>query len=550
MLFFGSLVLNAQWNPSPTINNPVCMQTNDQKDLRMISDFRGGAIITWIDFRNDQNSPGVSADIFVQRMNSNGTAQWTANGTAVCIDGANQTFPVLATDGKKGAIITWQDWRSGDRDIYAQRIDSSGNILWTLNGVGVAVKNAHQKSPRIAPDGMNGAFIVWEDSINGSWDIYEQHIDANGFAQWAAGGVAVCTSADEQINPKMVVDAAGNSYITWQDKRNSVDYDVYCQKMNSSGVAQWTANGIPVAVTTNTQSNPKIVLDYTGMVIIGWQDKRNNIDYNIYAQRISSLGVVQWASNGVAVCNAVGNQSAIDMTTENITDGAIISWKDGRNANVNIYSQKIDLYGNFPWSIPANGVLISAASRGQINPNSVGDGYGGAIVVWQDSLAGVWNVYSQRISTYGGLLWTAGGVAIGTAVDNQTSPKNIADGNGGCIFAFQDKRNGDFDVYAYKLDYAGVVSSTNEITAENNTSINVYPNPSSGEINFVLQNPDPTNTTWELKIFDMTGSLVFSKEISGTDHYLMNENLDAGSYYFQTINSKGVNRIGRFEIIH
>lgn len=440
-----------QWNSNPNINNQVCSQPYDQQDIRIVSDERSGAIITWADFRNDPTQ--IKSDIFVQRIDSTGNNRWMNNGVALCTDIFDQSAPIMTTDGNGGAIIAWQDFRNGDQDIFVQRVDSSGNIMWAANGVGIIVKSFRQSSPKIISDGANGAVLVWEDSINGNFDIYAQRINSNGIAQWANGGIVVCNSPDKQINPKIAMNTSGEIFITWQDKRNGTDYDVYCQKLNPSGIPQWTANGVPVAVAANSQLSPKITIDNGGNPIIAWQDKRNGTDYDVYAQKINGVGVIQWANNGVVVCNAIANQSAIDMTTENISDGIIISWKDARGNNVNIYSQKVDLSGNNVWA--NNGILISKQNRTQINPNIIGDNAGGAIVVWQDSLAGVWDVFSQHISSSGASLWTSGGVAIATATDNQTGPKNINDGNGNAIYAFQDKRSGDFDVYAYKFAITG-----------------------------------------------------------------------------------------------
>lgn len=447
-----------QWNPNPTINNQVCSQPYDQQDIRIVTDKRSGAIITWADFRNDATQ--VKSDIFVQRVDANGNNSWINNGVAICTNAFDQSAPIMTTDGNGGAIIAWQDLRNGNQDIFVQRIDSSGNVMWTPNGLGIVVKNLRQSSPKIISDGSNGAILVWEDSINGNFDIYAQRINANGVAQWTNGGVVVCNSPNNQINPKIAINSNAEIFITWQDKRNGTDYDIYCQKLNISGLPMWAANGLSVITTTNSQLSPKISIDSAGYPIIAWQDKRNGQDYDIYAQRINTSGTIQWGSSGVIVCNATGNQSAIDMTTENISDGVIISWKDARGSNVNIYCQKIDLSGNLNWT--NNGILISKQNRTQINPNIVGDNTGGAIVVWQDSLAGVWDIYSQHISSTGSPLWTVGGVAVGTATDNQTGPKNINDGNGNAIYAFQDKRSGDFDVYAYKFAITGGTISSSQ----------------------------------------------------------------------------------------
>jgi len=509
----------AQWVTDPAINNLICSQPQDQQDARLVSDTKHGAIITWVDFRNDQNE--LVADIYAQRINASGVTMWGTNGMAVCTNAADQTAPVLIEDGAGGTIIAWQDWRSGNRDIYAQRIDSLGNVLWTANGLGVVVKNTNQSSPKIVSDGADGAVIVWEDSINGNLDIFAQHIAGNGTSSWTAGGVAVCTATDKQTNPRVVVDATGAAYFTWQDRRNGNDYDIYCQKLNAAGAPQWTANGVAINTATNSQINPKLELDASGAVIIAWQNYITGAGYDVYAQRVDAAGNAQWTAGGIPICALNGNQSAIDVTTENITDGAIIAWKDGRNTNVNIYCQKVDLNGNRLWT--SNGVLISEASRNQINPNIVGDGIGGGIIAWQDSVAGIWDVFAQRISGTGESLWTAGGTAIGIATDNQTSPKNISDGIGGSIFSFQDKRSGDFDIYAYKI--AGD-TTTGIAQADASLSVTVFPNPFSSATTIRL--PEGVK---QVRVFDTVGRQVHqASNISGTSYVLNRANLASGTY--------------------
>lgn len=524
--FYTTLVLitsvlssQAQWVTDPAINNLICSQPQDQQDARLVSDTKHGAIITWVDFRNDQNE--LVADIYAQRINASGVTMWGTNGMAVCTNAADQTAPVLIEDGAGGTIIAWQDWRSGNRDIYAQRIDSLGNVLWTANGLGVVVKNTNQSSPKIVSDGADGAVIVWEDSINGNLDIFAQHISGNGTSTWTAGGVVVCTATDKQTNPRVVVDATGAAYFTWQDRRNGNDYDIYCQKLNAAGAPQWTANGVAINTATNSQVNPKMELDASGAIIIAWQNYITGAGYDVYAQRIDAAGAAQWTAGGIPICALNGNQSAIDVTTENITDGSIITWKDGRNTNVNIYCQKVDFNGNRLWT--SNGVLISEASRNQINPNIVGDGIGGAIVTWQDSVAGIWDVFAQRITSNGAALWTAGGTPIGIATENQTSPKNISDGIGGSIFSFQDKRSGDFDIYAYKI--AGD-TTTGIAQADASLSVTVFPNPFSSATTIRL--PEGVK---QVRVFDTVGRQVHqASNISGSSYTLNRANLASGTY--------------------
>ena len=131
----------------------------------MVSDSNGGAIITWDDTRDGTN------DIYAQRINATGDIQWNVNGTAVCAIGGTQASPEITDDGVGGAIITWYG-----NDIYASRINSTGDIMWSANGVELCNIAGSQTHPQIVGDGMGGAIVTWQDQRAGNWDIYSQKI--------------------------------------------------------------------------------------------------------------------------------------------------------------------------------------------------------------------------------------------------------------------------------------------------------------------------------------------------------------------------------------
>lgn len=542
VLFFATLVncnCFSQWNTNPSINTATCTALNDQQDLRIVTDTKSGAIISWVDFRNT-----ISAgDIYVQRMNAAGYPVWTANGVAACTNTADQSAVALVDAGNGSAIMAWQDWRNGNKDIYAQKVDSSGTMQWTSNGVAVSVKAYHQGNPKMINDGAGGAILVWEDSINGSWDIYVQRISNTGAAMWTSGGVAICNAIDSQVNPKLRTDGAGGAIITWQDKRSGNDYDIYAQRINASGMVQWAANGVTVCTVTGTQSNPKLESDGQNGVIIAWQDKRNGIDYDIYAQRLNSSGLAQWTMNGVVICNAFGSQSAIDMTTD-MVNGAIISWKDVRTGLYSVYANLISLSGTVQWA--TNGVLLAPG----INPNVVGDANGGAIITWQDSTSagGTWDVFSQRLNSSGTKLWTANGVPIANAAGGQSSAKNVSTGNGGSIYAWQDKRNGiDLDIYSHHLYANGSPLGIYEIE-KNSYQISCYPNPFNSSCTLSVNSPKALQN-WSLNVYDATGKLVFSQVIKNSNNAMLyKNNLSKGIYLFQAVTNSEIIGSGNFII--
>jgi len=105
--------------------------------------------------------------------------QWEGNGIDVCTEINYQRYLQLCSDGAEGAIITWQDERTGFdvRDIYTQRIDSNGIIKWADNGIAICTAFSNQYFPQICSDGAEGAIVTWYDYRSGTFsDIYAQHL--------------------------------------------------------------------------------------------------------------------------------------------------------------------------------------------------------------------------------------------------------------------------------------------------------------------------------------------------------------------------------------
>lgn len=446
LFLFAFNGLHSQWSLDPSVNTPICVATGRQIDPRMIEDGEGGAFIAWKDYR-----AGVS-DVYVQRINAQGQVMWTVDGVGACTDPADQSTPGICADGNGGCIVAWSDWRSGiERDLYAQRFNGSGVAQWTPQGAPVATKFDREHNERIVPDGTGGCIVVWEQQTGAGWDVWAQRLRGNGTQVWTSGGIAVSTFLAYRINGRIQEDGTGGAVIVWQEMHNGFEYDIYGQHFDSLGTRLWGTEGIAICAATGVQNAAKIEADpvVPGGCYVAWADRRAGIGYDIYAQRLSYAGVAQWAANGVAVSTATGSQSAVDMLCSPDVDGAILTWKDFRSGNYDIYAQKISPAGVPQWT--ADGVPLCTSVNDQVNPNIVEDLLGGGIVVWQDSSDGTWNAKAQRIGSSGNVVWTVNGENVGTAADNQTSPKNCTDGLGGAIFVFQDKRSTVFDLYAHHL---------------------------------------------------------------------------------------------------
>ena len=165
----------------------------------------------------------------------------------------NKRLPQLVSDGSGGAIITWMDTRNGGWDIYAQRVDSTGASLWT---VPVCTGGGDQTEPQIALDlADNCVYIVWQDYRSGNWDIYAQRVLLSGALSWGLGNAAcVHTSSlpGSQIKPQIINNQPTYVIITWQDFRSGSHYDIYAQKLSSGKGLVWGATGRSICTATDS----------------------------------------------------------------------------------------------------------------------------------------------------------------------------------------------------------------------------------------------------------------------------------------------------------
>lgn len=437
----------AQWCGDPTVNNAVCIAPNMQSMPVVCPDGSGGGIIAWRDLR------ASSTNVYAQRFTSSGSPQWTQNGVLIGgTPGANAFDKIILSDGAGGAFLVWVDLRSGqgEQDVYAQRINASGTALWTANGVPVCTAQWRQRWPSMCHDGSGGLIIAWCDERGNDNDIYAQRLNGAGAAQWAANGIPVCTEQGGQSWPMICSDGSGGAIMAWRDGRPlGSGTSVYAQRISGAGAVQWTANGVPVCTAPENQPITGLCEDGSGGALITWSDDRNlgSTGRDIYAQRIDASGSALWTTNGIPVCNAAGQQMSA-WTVPDGSGGMFLAWLD----NNRLFAQRVSSSGTAAWS--SGGILVCSSSKGQHDHQICLDGNGGILITWQDG-RGDYDIYGQRIDGSGTLLWPSGGAAICTAQGFQDNPSICGTGSGGAIIAWWDDRGSTIDIYASSIRGSG-----------------------------------------------------------------------------------------------
>lgn len=304
---------------------PVCNTGFPAFSVLMVPDGSGGALLGWLDLRN------ANMDVFAQRIDGTGAALWAANGVPVSQAADVQFLTQMVADVSGGAIFVWQDFRNGtDNDIFAQRLNSAGAPQWTADGIPIVGGPTNQDTAVAVTDGAGGAIIAWTDLRNGNKDLFAQRVDGAGTLLWTGGGVAICTAAHEQSNLGAVSDGVGGAILGWLDYRTgAAEADVYAQRVNASGAVQWAANGVAVTTALGNQFLTSVISDGAQGAILVWQDRRNGSDDDVYAQRINGSGQTAWTPDGVVLCAAVNDQSG-PVAASNGAGGAVVAWADYR----------------------------------------------------------------------------------------------------------------------------------------------------------------------------------------------------------------------------
>jgi hypothetical protein len=287
-----------------------------------------------------------AGNIYAQRLNASGVTQWGSSPMAICTATGTQQTPIAVYDptaGNTAAFFAWRDDRNGNSDLYAQRVLTAGTLSWIADGTSVCTAANEQSNVVAYWERTLGVVLAWMDWRAGNFDIYALRITSDGVFSWGTSGVAVCTASGDQWYPRIVTGGTGKAIIGWVDWRTG-SADVYAQELGSTGVVQWTANGAPLCTKSGNQSEATFAIDGSGGVIAAWRDERNGVASDLWAQRLDNTGTAQWATDGVAVSRAFGEQT-VPFITSTGSGTSVVTWMDQRGSDRDIYAQGLDAYG-------------------------------------------------------------------------------------------------------------------------------------------------------------------------------------------------------------
>ncbi len=452
---------------------PVVIAEGRQEDPILVSDGAGGAFFIWIDYRYEPED----GDIFAQHLNSEGlidTLIWGATGTPLTTVPGKQVSPNMCVDGLGGAFVIWDDNSvSNSGQIYAQHLTTAGALEDPATaGFPIITSSGSHTGVSIEVSGTGFANMAWAQSVGEFSDIYAQRIDTACNTLWSTpeeGGIVVCDAVNNQNKPKINDLSSEISVVVWEDERLlQQETDIYIQYIDTDGNMLLNDNGEVVCSAAGSQITPRVkAADGSAYVI--WADKRYSSQWDdIYMQKYDISGSAQWEADGRAVALTGQTKSGPRLTTDG-QGGVYAIWMDERNASfpeVDIYLQHYDADGT--QTFQDDGLVICDADNTQFSPLIRPDGSGGALMIWGDWRSGSQGLYLQHVDNPGGITLMENGLELYFGIDgNGVSPQALYLGNNSTLLYWTDFRFGG----SYPVIYGQIIDDSYDVFDASNGTI-------------------------------------------------------------------------------
>ncbi|MDY7229175.1 Ig-like domain-containing protein [Hyalangium rubrum] len=386
-------------------------------------------LLTWQDFRLGQ------WDIYAARVNFTG-ASIDGQGFPIYTGAGNQTGPVTAANST-GSLIAWTDAQA--LDIRGARLNSTRTVL-DPSGLTISTAPNSQVAPAMAFDGTN-YLVTWHDNRDGEFNLYGVRVSSDGTVLDPSGFV-ISNALSHQRYPAVSFDGT-NYLVVWEDSRAS-PLDIYGARVSPAGTVL-DPNGFLIFDGANWQEQPAVAFDGTNHLVV-WESVSGSIVV-IRATRISPAGVVL---DPTGITLGTSPQSRYDPKLAFDGTNYLVVWSDYRDAPYfDIYGTRVSPAGAV---LDPTGILFAGGTDSQRNPALAFDGTH-YLVVWGDHRG--WNLFAQRF-TPAGTSPDAAPIPLSQAAQTQYYPSVTYDGTE-FVIAWQDNRSdAGYDIYGGRITREGV----------------------------------------------------------------------------------------------
>lgn len=441
-------------------------------------------------------------------------AEWSHDHTA-----PKRVFPTLNTlqefisaavpDGSGGAYVLESDARTGVFRLYVAHLLANGeqDPAWPVNGVQIYNLAFTPFNGAMVSDGQGGLWVNWVDQRSGPLVTRFTRVLANGSIApgFPADGATPVLSYPSTVTPNhqrvaLAVGPTGTLYAVWQYAGGATSTDLAGCALTTGGAFTWAAlmattaadernmdialdsapgsdaldvvylsgsaavfrqfsrtTGAPLAGEVNLSpaadfnARPQICTDALGGMLVAHQD--TNVGLSVVMTRLRNGSI---SESGVSVSTSgVGGLVISDLIH---TGGGNVWLAYAWSASSAVYVQRFTRSSNFA----AYPVGTSWASPGV---RVVGDGQGGALVLFQEPDGVVSRLAASRLGANGFPIGITVSAPVMSTPGSATIGAACSDGNGGMLVFGYDPGTLPSTMLRMKFDRWGALDGAPVLTS-------------------------------------------------------------------------------------
>lgn len=318
------------------------------------------AYVAWEDFRNGEKN----ADIYLQRLDTFGRPRWAGGGVPVCTAQGMQSLPVVVPVNS-GTYVAWVDRRRADDNLYIQFVDSTGRARFEPGGIPLCTAPRSQSNLRMVPIGKDRDVVaVWTDARNfyeKGFDIYAQRTDTTGKMLWGADGKPIIQADGYQTSPAVAADGRQGAYIVWMDDQTG-KYNIRLQALDAEGYFRFPSEGVAMQASARNQRTPQLAVGANGIVYVAWAEERAVASESVV--KVKALfrdASPAWSgitgSDVRNVCTYTSSQTVPQLVAT--ADDVCTAWLDQRYqgyTGYNLFLQSLKGDGEWAWDAAGTGI--------------------------------------------------------------------------------------------------------------------------------------------------------------------------------------------------
>lgn len=302
------------------------------------------------------------------------------------------------------------------------------------------IKTNDQSLPVMAVMPNIGLLVAWQDARSGNEDIYTSRSLDNGTTFSASRRADDSIVSSKQIEPSITMAGNGTVFLVWQDNRRSTyDYDVYLTKSYDGGltftknVKVDDSNGI-----ISWQERPSIAVSSGGTVYVAWSDDRTGIP-RVRGAYSTDGGATFSTSEEIASAGGVSGQAGVTLVPNG--NRLFAAFMDNVTGTSHPYLS-ISTNGGKSFAAPVRIDGVGNLSVKQRDVSIAPMPGGGIVAAWEDFRNGHWDIYASILSARGTVIRSDFQVDDDPAGAPQNQPSVVSDQLGNIYAAWTDGKDG------------------------------------------------------------------------------------------------------------